>query len=108
MLSDEGSVTFAALIASAGLTAQVRTLSDDIALAMDDPTQDWSEDLKALGIIIPTNDDERTAFLKSLGSAFASVASQVSTDGKRGATCRYLPDTGEVAVTFRRVKARAK
>lgn len=105
-LTTEGSATFAALIAASGLTAQIRTLSDDIAVVCDDPTQDWSEDLAALGIAIPAAGEEREKFLRSLGSAFGAVASQ-ATGTKRGATVRYL-DTGEVAVTFRKVNARTK
>lgn len=109
VLSNEGQAQYAALVATSGLTAQVRSLASDIREALDTPNaQDWSEDLQSLAITFPADDDGRDKLCKSLAAAFGAVASEVSSDGKRGANVRYLADTGEVAITFRRVKARAK
>lgn len=109
LLSNEGQSQYAAMVATSGLTAQIRALQADIRDALDTPNaQDWAEDLQALAISFPDDTDGRDKLCKSLAAAFGAVASEVSTDGKRGANVRYLADTGEVAVTFRRVKARAK
>jgi hypothetical protein len=91
------------------MTAQIRSLQSDIRSALDTPNaQDWSEDVGALGIAFPEDADGRDKLCKALAAAFGAVASEVSKDGKRGASVRYLADTGEVAVTFRVVKPRAK
>lgn len=107
LLSNEGQAAYAAMVATSGLTAQIRSLQESIRDALDTPNaQDWSEDLQALAISFPEDKDGRDALCKSLAAAFGSVASEVSSDGKRGANVRYLADTGEVAITFRRVKSR--
>lgn len=107
VLTSEGSAAFAALIASAGMTAKVRSLASDIRDACESSDSlDWSEDLASLGITIPSDETEADKVRKSLQSAFGTVATEVS-DGKRAARVAILP-TGEVAVSFRNVKVRAK
>lgn len=109
LLSSEGQAQYAALVATSGITSQIRSLQDSIRDALDTPNaQDWSEDLESLAISFPADADGRDKLCKSLAAAFGAVASEVSSDGKRGASVRYLADTGEVAVTFRKVKSRAK
>jgi len=106
-MSEVAQSQYAALIAKSGLTAQIRSLSADVAEACETVNAlDWSEDLSNLGIAIPAPGEERDSFLRSLGAAFGAVATQ-ATGQKRGATVRAL-DSGEVAVTFRTVKVRGK
>ena len=107
-LSSAASAQYAALIAKSGLTAQIRSLSSDVAEACETVNAlNWAEDLAGLGIAIPSGDD-RESFGKSLAAAFGAVATQ-ATGSKRGASVRFVDgDDGlEVAVTFRTVKTRS-
>lgn len=118
-LSTAASEKYAALVASSGLTAQIRTLAPAIKDACKDGAgaMNWADDLAALGIGVPES-DKRDAFAKSLASAFGAVATQTVGD-KRGANVRFLDvetenEKGEkvaaieVAVSFRKVNARTK
>lgn len=120
-LSNAASAKYAALVASSGLTAQIRTLAPAIKEACKDGAgaMNWADDLSALGIGIPAEDDKRETFARSLASAFGAVATQTVGD-KRGANVRFLEvevevevdgetlaeTTIEVAVSFRKVNTR--
>ena len=120
-LSTAASEKYAALVASSGLTAQIRTLAPAIKDACKDGTgaMNWADDLAALGIGIPAEVDKRETFAKSLASAFGAVATQTVGD-KRGANVRFLDvevevevdgkveksTAVEVAVSFRKVNTR--
>lgn len=120
-LSHNASAKYAALVASSGLTAQIRSLASDIAEACKTPgAMNWSEDLAGISVGIPAAGETRETFGKSLASAFGAVATQ-TTGQKMGANVRFIDvdtvdkdgkPTGEtsteVAVTFRTVKPRAK
>lgn len=117
-LSNAASAKYAALVASSGLTAQIRTLAPAIKDACKDGAgaMNWADDLAGLGIGIPAETDKRETFAKSLASAFGAVATQTVGD-KRGANVRFLDvettddkgetvQTIEVAVSFRKVNTR--
>lgn len=109
-LSTDASAVYAAIIAKQGMTQRVRTLRESVAEYCDSTEAlDWADDLQSLGFAIPSDEKQREDFAKSLGTAFAAVATEVS-GRKRGARVSILDtaDGTEVAVAFREVKQRDK